>query len=188
MDYWRRSDQEDQARFVWYTRSMPLPKRPFVASADQVRITRDGDVAVIEYADESVATTHLTVGADKLDKMNDEQLLEYWNDLVRGNDEFRATVKYVATEIPVGKPQVSYFELGDQWTPRGHVIRCQIVGNPAGGPDLDDPFVSIDGKDFTLRQFTQMTGTFGGWGMRIEFVPADELHVRPKVKVGEPKE
>lgn len=31
-----------------------------------------------------------------------------------------------------------------------------------------------------------MVGTFGGWGMRIEFVPDDELHQRPKLKVGEP--
>lgn len=38
---------------------MPLEKRPYVASADQVRVTREGDYAVIEYADDTVATTHL---------------------------------------------------------------------------------------------------------------------------------
>ena len=31
-----------------------------------------------------------------------------------------------------------------------------------------------------------MVGTFGGWGMRIEFVPDDELHQRPRLMVGEP--
>jgi len=31
-----------------------------------------------------------------------------------------------------------------------------------------------------------MVGTFGGWGMRIEFVPDDELHERPKLEVREP--
>ena len=36
---------------------MPLKKRPYVASADQVRITRKGDDAVIEYADDTVATS-----------------------------------------------------------------------------------------------------------------------------------
>ena len=45
---------------------MPLPKRPYIASADQVRITRQGDIAIIEYADDSVATTHLRMGAEKL--------------------------------------------------------------------------------------------------------------------------
>ncbi|MBI2392258.1 MAG: hypothetical protein HYV09_21905 [Deltaproteobacteria bacterium] len=48
-------------------------------------------------------------------------------------------------------------------------------------------FVAIDGRDFTLAEFMTMVGTFGGWGMRIEFVPDDELHVRPKVKVREPR-
>ena len=47
-------------------RTMPLPKRPYVASADEVRITRDGDYAIIEYADPKVTTTNLTVGAEKL--------------------------------------------------------------------------------------------------------------------------
>ena len=166
---------------------MPLPKRPYVASADQVRITRDGEYAFIEYADEAVATTQLKVGAHELGAMNDEQLLDYWNELVRNNDDFRDRVKYVAEEIPLGKPQVEYFELGDQWTPRGQVLRCQILTDAAIPPKLTEPFVSIDGRDFTLAEFMKMVGTFGGWGMRIEFVPADELHVRPKLRVKEPK-
>ena len=167
---------------------MPLPKRPYVASADQIRITREGEYAIIEYADEAVATTHLTMGADKLAAMSDEELLNFWNELVQNNDEFRKEVKYVATEIPLGKPQVRYFELGDQWTPRGHVLRCEILSDAAITPRLDEPFVSIDGRDFTLAEFMTMIGTFGGWGMRIEFVPADEMHVRPKLRVKEPKE
>ena len=51
--------------------------------------------------------------------------------------------------------------------------------------DVDEPFVSIDGRDFT-SEFMTMVGTFGGWGMRIEFVPDDELHQRPRLKVSEP--
>ena len=93
----------------------------------------------------------------------------------------------MAEEIPLGKPQVSYFEPGDQWTPRGHVLRCQILSDAAIPPKLTEPFVSIDGRDFTLAEFMKMVGTFGGWGMRIEFVPADEMHVRPKLRVKEPK-
>ena len=166
---------------------MPLPKRPYVASADQIRITREGEYALIEYADDAVATTQLKVGADALAAMNDEQLLDYWNELVRNNDEFRERVKYVAEEIPLGKPQVEYFERGNQWTPRGHVLRCQILSDSGIEPDLDEPFISIDGRDFSLAEFKKMVGTFAGWGMRIEFVPADEMHVRPKLRVKEPK-
>jgi hypothetical protein len=40
---------------------------------------------------------------------------------------------------------------------------------------------------FLTFEFMTMVGTFGGWGMRIEFVPDDELHKRPRLKVREPK-
>jgi hypothetical protein len=165
---------------------MPLPKRPYVASAEQVRITRNGDDAIIEYADESVATTHLKMGADKLASMTDEQLLKFWNDGIAAGDAHRQSLNYTATEIPGGKPQVEFFEQGNQWTPRGHVVRCQILSDSAIEPALDEPFVSIDGRDFTLAEFMSLVGSFGGWGMRIEFVPDDELHKRPRLKVREP--
>jgi|SRR5664280_609371 len=166
---------------------MPLPKRPYVASADQIRITREGNTAIIEYAKDAVATTHLKVGAEKLATMNDEQLLEYWNGLVRNNDDFRDRVKYVAKEIPVGKPQVEYFERADQWVPRGNVLRCELLGDSVLPDELEEPFVAIDGRDFSFAEFVKMLGTFSGWGMRIEFVPADEMHIRPKLRVKEPK-
>jgi hypothetical protein len=165
---------------------MPLPRPPYVASADQVRISRKGDVAIIEYADEAVATTHLRVGADKLAAMTDEELLDFWNDGIEASDYHRQGLTYTAVEIPVGKPQVQFFERADQWTPRGHVLRCQILSDAAIPPAVDEPFVSIDGRDYTLGEFMTMIGTFGGWGMRIEFVPADELHQRPKLKVRDP--
>lgn len=166
---------------------MPPRKRPHAATMDEVRITRDGDAAVIEYADSSVATTHLTLGAAKLAAMTDAEVLDLWNDLLTASEEHRRSLgDYVATEVPVGKPQVEYFERGDQWTPRGEVLRCQIVSDGAVTPDLDEPFVCIDDRDFTLREFFTMVGTFGGWGMRVEFVPDDELHIRPKVRVREP--
>src|SRR5262249_45073653 len=93
-------------------------------------------------------------------------------------------IRSTATEIPVGKPQVRLE--GNQWVPRGHVLRCQILSTAAIPPDVDEPFISIDGRDFTLGEFMTMVGTFGGWGMRIEFVPDDELHQRPKLKVRDP--
>ena len=157
-----------------------------MASADQIRITRDGDNAIIEYADASVATTHLKVGAEKLSAMTDVELLDYWNEGIEAGEAHRESLNFTATEIPVGKPQVEFFERGNQWTPRGHVLRCQIVSDAAIPPDVDEPFVAIDGRDFTLGEFMTMVGTFGGRGMRIEFVPDDELHQRPKLKVREP--
>ena len=37
-----------------------------------------------------------------------------------------------------------------------------------------------------MRWASAMVGSFGGWGMRIEFVPDDQRHVRPEPKVREP--
>ncbi|MDP2275873.1 MAG: hypothetical protein Q8K32_34335 [Archangium sp.] len=165
---------------------MPRLKRPHVASMEEVRITREGDAAVIEYADESVATTNFGLGTAKLATMTDEDVLDAWNDCLRNMEAHRRSIEYVATEIPIGKPQVKFFARGDQWVPRGGVLRCQILSDGGIEPSLDEPFVAIDDRDFTLAEFMKMIGTHGGWGMRIEFVPDDELHVRPKLKVREP--
>ena len=86
---------------------------------------------------------------------------------------------------PISKDRaVAYMEKADQWVPRGHVLRCVVEGYSEG--DDDQPFISIDEKDFTLTEFAKMVGTFGGWGMRITFVPDDELHEEPVVEVREP--
>jgi hypothetical protein len=161
---------------------MPPRQRPFVASPDQDRITRDGDDAIIEYADQAVATTHLKVCAEKRAAMTDEQLLDFWNEMVEADEAHREGVVYTATEVPAGKPQVRYFEDGDQWVPRGHVLRCEILSDAAIEPSLDEPFVHRRSRLHAMK----MTGTFGGWGMRIEFVPDDELHERPKLTVRDP--
>jgi hypothetical protein len=42
-------------------------------------------------------------------------------------------------------------------------------------------------RDLTLLQFAKMVGSYTGWGMRIEIVPDDELHLRPKRRVRIPK-
>ena len=167
---------------------MPKLKRPHVASPDEVKITRNGDTAVFEYADPRIATTHFTVGAEKLSTMNDQELLDFWNQGIEATDHFIRNQKFTLTEIPVGKPQVEYHERSDQWVPRGHVVRAVIMTDCAIEPDLDEVFVAIDDRDFTLREFFKMVGTFGGWGMRIAFVGDEDTHERPKIKVREPKE
>jgi hypothetical protein len=86
----------------------------------------------------------------------------------------------------LGKPQVKYYAKGNQWVPRGDVLRCELLTDAACPVDLEEPFVAIDDRDFTLAEFVKMVGTFGGWGMRIEFVPDDELHERPQIEVRDP--
>jgi hypothetical protein len=38
-----------------------------------------------------------------------------------------------------------------------------------------------------LKQFGKLLTTYAGWGMRVEFVPEDEVHRRPAHEVREPK-
>ena len=61
-------------------------KRPHVASPDEVRITRDGGTAIIEYADPAVAVTNYTIGP-KLATMTDADVLKMWNDGIEAMDE-----------------------------------------------------------------------------------------------------
>jgi hypothetical protein len=59
---------------------------------------------------------------------------------------------------------------------------CRLGSNE----DPNEPFVTVDDRDLTLREFARMVGTFGGWGMRVVFVPDDEIHDEPVVEVREP--
>jgi hypothetical protein len=164
---------------------MAFPRRrPHVASPDEVRITRKGDAAVIEYGDLEIATTNFVVGAEQLARMSDEEILELWNSGIEATDELRRALSYVATEIPVGQPQLETSEITGELVARGEIVRCVIENRAEAGDDL---FVSVDGKDLTLRQFAKMIESYTGWGMRVEIVPHDELHVRPKRSVKVPK-
>ena len=75
--------------------------------------------------------------------------------------------------------QLEFFEQADQWVPRGHVLRCVVMGSN-GEPD--EPFLTIDDRDFTPRELARMVGTFGGWGMRIAFVTDDDVYKNPLSK------
>jgi hypothetical protein len=164
---------------------MAFPRRrPHVASPDEVRITREGDAAIIEYGDPDIATTHFTIGADKLATMTDADILEMWNEGVQARDEFRRSLTFVATEVPVGQPQLELSDLDGELVVRGQIVRCVIEDRPDSAEDV---FVSVDGRDLTLLQFAKMVGSYTGWGMRIEIVPDDELHLRPKRRVRIPK-
>jgi len=107
---------------------MPRPRRPHKASPDEIKITRDGDYAIIVYADEGVATTHFKMGREKLAVMTDEQILKFWNDGIEARDAFMAAQHLVAVEIPMGKPQLKYEERSDQWVPRGHIVKGVCPG------------------------------------------------------------
>jgi len=157
-------------------------KRPHVASPDEVRITRDGDVAIIEYADPDIYITNLKVGP-KLADMTDDEVLRLWNDGVEATDQFMREHRHVAVEIPVGKPQIERSEWSGTWVPRGDVLRCVVSD---GGPD-NEPIVYVDEHELSWTEFGQLLTTNAGWGMRLVFVPDNATHEKPRIIVREPK-
>ena len=46
--------------------------------------------------------------------------------------------------------------------------------------------MEIDDQEFGIEEFARLLATYAGWGMRIEFVPEDEIHRRPALQVREP--
>jgi hypothetical protein len=48
------------------------------------------------------------------------------------------------------------------------------------------PVIYVDDREFDWQEFGRMLCTYAGWGMRIVFVPDDELERTPKIAVREP--
>jgi len=116
--------------------------------------------------------------------MTDLQILDKFNQTVAAMKRMAAEYHHMPIEIPPGQPQVEYFEPGDQWTPRGHVLRCVIDDGGPGG----EAVIHIDDREFSLAEFGRLLRTHAGWGMRITFVPDDALEQEPPVEVREPDE
>jgi nitrogen fixation protein len=164
---------------------MPRKKKPRIARLDQVRISREGEDAIIEFLDAEIATTHLRIGPE-VGMMTDEDILLLFNQVIaaqiRNRDELG---EYVAVEVPVGSSQVERFPgTMTEWVPRGGVLRCVI--EDGGGEDGTEPVIHVDDREFTLEEFGGMLLTYAGWGMRVVFVPDDELERTPKTVVREP--
>ena len=157
-------------------------RRPGPASPDQVRITREGETAVIEYADPSVRVVNLQVGPS-LAAMTDADVLELFNDMLEAQAEIAAGVDPTLTEIPPGLPQIEYNERSNQWVPRGHVLRCHIEDDEEG-----QPIIHVDDVEMDLEAFGRMLLTFCGFGMRIAFVDEEDVNEEPEIVVRVPED
>ena len=157
-------------------------KRPRPASPDQVRITREGETAVIEYADPSIRVVNLLVGPS-LAEMTDPEVLALFNDMLEAQAEIAAGVDPTLTEIPPGVPQIEYSERSDQWVPRGQVLRCHIDDDAEEGT-----IIQIDDVELDMAAFGRLLQVFSGFGMRIAFVDEEEVTEEPEILVREPDE
>ena len=156
-------------------------KERYIASLDEVIITRDGDYALIAYKEKGVGATHLQMGPEIVE-MSDTKILELHNDCLRAQAKRAAEYKHVAVEVPLGSAQIEYVDRCDQWVPRSCVLRCLIQSAQHGEIN-----VKIDEQKLRLKQFGKLLSAYEGWGMRIEFVPTDEVHHRPVLEVREPR-
>lgn len=159
------------------------PKKPYVTTLDQVKIRREGDHGVVEYREANVQVTHLIIGPE-VQTMSDQEILDIHNRCLQVQEQMAAEYKHVAVEIPEGRPQIAYHVDACQWVPRGDVLRCVIED---GGPD-ENVVICIDEHDLSLEEFGRLLWTYAGWGMRIVFVPDDEVAKEPSIEVREPDE
>ena len=154
---------------------------PRRASLDEVKITREGEMAVIEHADPNVSVARVNVGS-QLQTMSDAAVLDLFNAMMDAQENLAAEFDSTAVEIPPGKPQVRFVEDSAQWVPRGRVLRCHIEDDENG-----ETVIYIDDRAFDLAEFDGLLRFFAGWGMRITFVPEDQVTEQPKIEVREPE-
>jgi hypothetical protein len=152
----------------------------YIARLPDVIVTRDGEFARIEYKEGDIAATLLEIGPE-IREMSDSEIVELHNEGLRNNARQATEDKQVAVEVPLGSAQIEYFARCDQWVPRGSVLRCLIRDDLHG-----QLLFRVDEQDLRLKQFGKLLTTYEGWGMRIEFVPEEEVHRRPVVEVREP--
>ncbi len=160
---------------------MPRVKKPRRASLDEVKITREGDTAIIENADPLIGGMHLRLGA-KVQQMSDLEILKRFNEIIAAQEESLRRYDNTVIEIPIGKPQVKFSDQCDQWVPVGDVLRCFVEDNEDG-----EAVIWIDDQELSLREFGRLLTTRAGWGMRISFVPEELVTEEPELEVREPR-
>ena len=160
---------------------MPRVKKPRRASPDEVRIERDGEYAVINFADDTVGGMNLKLGPE-VQRMSDLDILERFNEVVAVTEASIDSWDQTVIEVPVGKPQIKYAAPSQQWVPIGDVLRCIIDESEDG-----QPTIWIDDKELSWAEFGRMLLVHNGWGMRIAFVPEEWVHEQPQVEVREPR-
>jgi hypothetical protein len=157
-------------------------KKPIPAVIDQVRITRDGNDVIIEYADPNISGTRVTIGP-RLKSMSDREIVDLFNGMMAAQRSLMQDWDKTVTEILPGRPQIEYRKDTDQWVPRGDVLRCIVDDGGADG----EVTVYIDNEELSLAEFGKLLRCYAGWGMRIAFVPEERLTENPKIVVREPK-
>ncbi|NUP10553.1 MAG: hypothetical protein HOW73_31275 [Polyangiaceae bacterium] len=128
---------------------MARKKRPHVATPDEVVITRDGDFAIIAYVDDTIETTQYRVGADRLKRMTDEDILALWN-------------AGLATSID--EAARSRRDMSGLLSAAG-TLACRVEAYP-NAPN--QPFITVGDRSYTPMELAHLLGCHVGWSVVIE--------------------
>jgi hypothetical protein len=156
--------------------------KPIRAMIDQVRITREGNDAIIENADPSISGTRLTI-EPQIVTMTDRDIVDVFNGILIAQERLLADWNKTVVEEPLGEKQIDYHEESAQSVPCGDVLRCTIDDAAPDG----EVTIPIDDKELSLAECGRLLRIHAGWGTRIAFVPEKYVTENPKVKIRRPK-
>lgn len=127
-------------------------RRPHVATPDEIRIERDGDFAIISYLDASIETTQYQVGAERLSRMSDDDILALWNAGLATSPEDSQRSRRDMRGL-VGKDRV---------------LECVVSGSPTSP---NDPFLRVGDRTYTAMELAALLGSKVGARIVIEIEP-----------------
>ena len=153
-------------------------KKPSRALIDQVKITREGNDALIDHADAGISGTRIAIGP-QISAMTDADIVDLYNGILASQQRLLAGWNKTVIEEPLGEEQIDYHENCGQWVPRGDVLRCIIDD---AGPE-GEVTIQIDDTELSLVQFGRLLRVHAGWGMRIAFVPEEFISENPNVEI-----
>ena len=156
------------------------PKKPTHVLIDQVRITREGNDAIIDHADPNLSGARITgiatmTDAEIVEMHNailDSQwtLLEAWDKTVKSKNRWGRS-KSTITKIAINGCRAA---------------TCSDASSTTAGPREKSPSVSTT-RNCRSAEFGRLLRVHAGWGMRIAFVPEEFISENPKVEVRKPK-
>ncbi len=145
-------------------------KKIKVAFPKEVRITREGVYAHVDFIDTSYAS-RIEIGPE-VASMSDTDILRLHNEIV-------LSAQRCITESKEDAPQIKFDQHHQSWTPLSDVLRCEIISDSG----TDEPVINIDDEELSWEEFGRMVKSYNGWGLRVMFLPPEQLFNPPPVQV-----
>lgn len=151
-------------------------KKLKVAFPNDVKITREGVFAHIDFIDPVYSSRRLEIGPE-LTSMTDEEILRLHNQIVLS--QLRCIAESRPTEMAEGARQIEFDNSYKSWTMLSDVLRCELTS----GSEPDELMVYIDDEELSWDEFGQMLQSYMGWGMRVTLLPQEQLSNPPSPEI-----